>query len=75
MRRLNFKYITKNKTTWLRDVSTKYSIKVDLSGGKHRVYDVTMYQNGGSTEYVEVFNGWSLEQCKRKVRSLLNERG
>lgn len=68
-----WRYHSKNGITWLRHGISPYSIQLDLSGGKHKVFDVRMYSSGGSTNYKLVKETRSIEVARNTIRTMERE--
>lgn len=73
--RMKWKYHTKNNRTFLRpDLATcPYTIEVNLSGGKHIIFDVRLYANGGSTNYQKVGESYNMTQAQHILRNALKQ--
>jgi hypothetical protein len=73
--RMTWKYFSKNGRTFLRPSlpTCPYSIEVNLLGGKHRVLDVRLYQNGGSNVYRTVGESYNISEAQKILRTALKE--
>jgi hypothetical protein len=73
--RMKWKYFTKNGRTFLRPslLTCPFSIEVNLSGGKHKVIDVRLYQNGGSTAYRTVGESYNILEAQTILRTALKQ--
>ena len=73
--RMKWKYHTKNNRTFLRPdvVTCPYTIEVNLSGGKHTIFDVRIYANGGSTNYQKVGESYNISEAQNILRNALKQ--
>lgn len=73
--KMKWKYHTKNGRTFLRPslLTCPYSIEVNLSGGAHKVVDVRLYQNGGSTQYRTIAQTISIVRAQDILRTALKQ--
>jgi hypothetical protein len=69
--RTPWKYQTKNGITWLRpsSLTCPFTIKVGLAGEAHEIFDVRLYQNGGSTQYKLIGKSYNMSQAQNILRT------
>jgi hypothetical protein len=73
--KMQWKYFTKNGRTFLRPslLTCPFSIEVNLSGGKHKVLDVRLYQRGGITSYRTIGETYSIIKAQNILRTAIKQ--
>lgn len=73
--RMKWTIHTKNGKTFIRpDLPTcPFTIEVNLGGGKHSIFDVRLYSNGGSTNYQKIGETGSLYRAQSILRDALKK--
>lgn len=73
--RMNWKYHTKNGRTFMRPdhPTCPFTIEVNLSGGRHTIFDVRMYSNGGSINYQKIGESYSITLAQNILRNALRQ--
>jgi hypothetical protein len=71
VKRIKWKQHTKNGRTFMRPniMTCPYVIEVNQTRGKHIIYDIRMYSNGGSTSYQKIGESFSLAMAQNILRN------